>query len=259
MPLAHVTIEDDVARLVLDRAEKRNALSRELIQDALAGLKEARDATPRALILQGEGPIFCAGGDIAWMKQRVDDPQATKQALEDHLAPLIESLATFPAPTISEVHGAALGAGLGLALACDVPLATHEAQLGATHARLGLTPDGGTSWFLARQLGPTRALDLILSARTFTAEQAQAWGLIAATFPPDALNHEATKRARTLAQGPTQAYRTARTLVHDAMQAPLSTVLKREAAAQGAMYKTKDQTEGVHAFLEDRDPTFQGR
>lgn len=259
MPLAHVTVEDDVARLVLDRAEKRNALSRELIQDALTGLEEVREATPRALILQGKGPVFCAGGDIAWMKQRSDDPQATRQALEDYLAPLIEAVATFPAPTISVVNGAALGAGLGLALACDVPLAAHEAKLGATHARLGLTPDGGTSWFLARQVGPTRALELILSARTFTAEQAQGWGLIADTFPPDALNQEATKRARTLAQGPTQAYRTARTLVHDAMQAPLATVLKREAAAQGAMYKTEDQTEGVQAFLEGREACFQGR
>lgn len=258
MPLATLALEDDIARVTLDREDKRNALSRELIQEATACLREAREASPRALLLAGEGSVFCAGGDIAWMKERIDDPQATREALEEHLAPLIETLATFPAPTVSCVQGAALGAGLGLALACDVPIASHDALLGATHARLGLTPDGGTSWFLARQLGPKRALDLILSARTFTGEQAYEWGLAADTLPPEDLMQGASQRARLLAKGPTSAYRTARTLVHDATQAPLATMLKREAAAQGAMYKTRDQTEGVQAFLDDREPAFEG-
>lgn len=259
MPLAELTLTDDVARVTLNRPDKRNALNEPLLRELLDRLDEAKDARPRGLLLTGEGPTFCAGGDILWMKERSDDPKATRQVLTELHGPLIETVHTFPAPTVSAVQGAAVGAGLGLALACDLTFVTPDAVLGATHTRLGLTPDGGTSWYLTRSLGPKRALDLLLGARTFTGQDAVDWGLVSQAVHGDELETVAKKRVRTLADGPTQAYHTTRQLVRDAAETPLREMLEREAEAQAAMYRTEDQTEGVTAFLEDRDPEFQGR
>lgn len=259
MPLARVSIEDELAHLTLDRADKRNALSRTLIEQTRACLDEARAAEARSLLLTAEGPSFCAGGDVEWMRSRVDDPKATREAMDEHLGPLIEELDSFPAPSVAAVQGAAIGAGLGLALACDVTIVGEDAVLGATHTRLGLTPDAGTSWWLTRCLGPKRALDLILGARTFSGAQAHEWGLISEAVASGDVDEVAWARARSLARGPTRALRTARQLVRDATDAPLSQMLRREAAAQEAMYHTEDQTEGVQAFLEDREPSFEGQ
>jgi 2-(1,2-epoxy-1,2-dihydrophenyl)acetyl-CoA isomerase len=259
MPLARLTVKDALAHLVLDRPEKRNALSRELIEALRERIADAEGADVRGLLVTAEGPTFCAGGDVAWMEQRKDDPQATRRAMEEHLGPLIEDVDTFPTPTVSAVRGAAIGAGLGLAVSCDVTIAAQDAVLGATHARLGLTPDAGTSWHLTRALGPKRALDLILGAKTFSGQEAYDWGLVSDAVPAGEVGDLARKRARALAEGPTQALRTARQLVRDAADAPLVEMLRREAAAQEAMYHTDDQTEGAEAFLEDREPDFIGR
>ncbi len=259
MALAHVQLDEELAQVTLDRPDKRNALSRGLIEDTRTCLEQARQEGARALLFTANGPSFCAGGDVDWMRERQDDPRATREALKTYLGPLIEDVATFPAPSVSAVEGAALGAGLGLALACDVTIAAEDAVLGATHARLGLTPDGGTSWFLARALGPKRALELVLSQRTFSGVEAHEWGLVTRAEPPGEVEPVARRRARGLAKGPTQAYRMARQLVQDAVDTPLYEMLDREAEAQAAMYRTRDQTEGVEAFLEDRDPAFEGR
>lgn len=259
MPLANLRVDEGLATLTLDRPDKRNALSRELIGELRKRLAEAEDAGARALLLDAEGPAFCAGGDVGWMEERLDDPEATRRALDEHLGPLVETLDTFPAPTVSAVHGAAIGAGLGLALACDVTVVADDAVLGATHARLGLTPDAGTSWYLVRSLGPKRALDLVLSAATFSGQDAADWGLASQAVSSGELETVARKRARSLAEGPTQTYRAARQLLRDATDASLREMLDREAATQAQMYRTEDQTEGVRAFLEDREPDFQGR
>jgi 2-(1,2-epoxy-1,2-dihydrophenyl)acetyl-CoA isomerase len=211
-----------------------------------------------ALLITAEGPTFCAGGDVEWMSERVDDPKATREAMDEHLGPLVEELDTFPAPTVAAVRGAAIGAGLGLAMACDVTIVAEDAVLGATQARLGLTPDAGTSWQLTRAVGPKRALDLILGAETISGEQAVEWGLASQAEPAGEVEDVGQARARQLAEGPTVALRTARQLVRDALDTPLHEMLRREAAAQEAMYRTEDQTEGVEALLEDREPDFAG-
>jgi len=258
MALARLSVDDELAHLVLDRPDKRNALSRDTIEAIRKRLDEARSQDARALLVTAEGPAFCAGGDVEWMADRIDDPQATRRAMEEHLGPLIEELDTFPAPTVAAVRGAAIGAGLGVATSCDVTIVARDAVLGATQARLGLTPDAGTSWQLARAVGPKRALDLILGAKTFSGEQAAEWGLAGQAEPAADVDEVARSRARELAEGPTLALRTARQLVRDALDTPLHEMLRREAAAQEAMYETEDQTEGVEAFLEDRDPDFSG-
>lgn len=258
MPLAQLDLDVDLATLTLNRPDKRNALSREMLEEIAARLDEAEDAGVRALLVEAEGPAFCAGGDIGWMEDRLGKPEATRQALGEHLGPVILELDRFPAPTVAAVQGAAIGAGLGLALACDVTLASREAVLGATHTRLGLTPDAGTSWQLAQTLGPKRALDLLLEARTFEGSEAAEMGLVTEAVADDELPDEARARARRLAKGPTKAYVRARQLVRRASTDPLEAMLSREADAQADMYATRDQREGVQAFLEDRDPEFTG-
>lgn len=259
MALASLAIDDDVGHLTLDRASKRNALSQDLIETLLAKLDEAEDANPRALLIQGEGPVFCAGGDIGWMEERLGDPAATQRALEEHVGPLIERVATFPAPTLAAVQGAALGAGLGLALACDLTFVAKDATLGATQASLGLAPDGGTSWLLTHAIGPSKALALILRAETMTGKNAAKLGLATDAYAEPHLLEHAKAHAAALAQGPTQALLEARNLIQQASQSTLKEALAHEAQAQARIYKTEDPREGVEAFFEGREPQFEGR
>lgn len=259
MPLVRLEHGDEVATVTLARPDKRNALSPELLDQLLQALEEAVDHAPRALRLQGEGPVFSAGGDIEAMQDRLGDPTATRQALGDLLNPAIQAVATFPAPSVCQVQGAAVGAGLGLALACDLTVAGESAKLGAVHTRLGLTPDGGTSWLLTRLVGPKRAMAMILEARTVTGAQAVELGLVSHAVPKGELDETVTSLVDHLASGPTQAYLKARELVAAAADRDLAEMLDREADSQALMYATEDQQEGVRAFLEDRDPRFQGR
>lgn len=259
MPLVRLEHDDQVATVTLDRADKRNALSPELLADLIEALEQAAEARPRALRFQGAGPVFSAGGDIGAMEERLGDPTATRRALTTLLNPAIEAVATFPAPTVARVQGAAVGAGLGLALACDVTIAGENAKLGAVHTRLGLTPDGGTSWFLTRLVGPKRAMALILEADTLTGAEAERAGLITRAVPKDDLDHAIDEVVDHLATGPTQAFLKARQLVEDATGHGLATMLDREAESQALMYATDDQQEGVQAFLDDREARFQGR
>lgn len=259
MPLVRLELEDEIATVTLDRPDKRNALSPALLTELRRTLGRAEDSDPRALLLRGEGPVFCAGGDIGAMQDRLGEPKRTEQVLRGGLNPAIEAVATFPAPTVAQVHGAAVGAGLGLALACDVTLANDGAKLGAVHTRLGLTPDGGTSYLVTRLVGIKRALDLILEARTITGAEAAEMGLITRSVPRGELEGACLSVLERLAQGPTQAYLKARELVHASLDGSLREALDREAASQGLMYATEDQKEGVAAFLEGREPVFRGR
>lgn len=259
MPLVRLEHEEQVAIVTLDRPAKRNALSPELLAELVEVLDEAAGKDPRALLLKGEGPVFSAGGDIGAMQDRIGDPTATRQALGSRLNPAIHAVATFPAPTVARVQGSAVGAGLGLALACDLTVAGESAALGAVHTRLGLTPDGGTSWLLTRQIGPKRALAMILEASTLTGDKAAAMGLISHAVPKGELDDTVEALVDHLASGPTRAYLKARDLVEAATDLDLATMLDREADSQALMYATEDQQEGVRAFLEDRQARFQGR
>ena len=259
MSLVELTHRDGRATVTLDRPAKRNALSPDLLDALHHALDEAAAAAPRVLVLAGAGPIFCAGGDIEAMQARTGRPQATRAALAGGINRVVEQLSRFPAPTVCKVQGAAMGAGLGLALTCDLVLAARDARLGVTHANLGLTLDGGTSWHLAQRLGPARALELALTARVLTGEEAHAMGLITQAVAPADLAGAVDQLAARLAQGPTRAFVQARTLVQAGTSGSLRDALVREADAQAMMYATADQAEGVAAFLEKREARFIGR
>ncbi|MDX1612045.1 MAG: enoyl-CoA hydratase-related protein [Candidatus Thermoplasmatota archaeon] len=258
MSLVTWTVEDGLARVTLARPGKRNALSPSMLRALVKALDEAGHEAPRVLILEGEGPVFCAGGDIASMEDRLGEPHRTVEALRSNLNPAIMKVATFPAPTIAKVQGAAVGAGLGLALACDLVVAAEGAKLGAVHTRLGLTPDGGTSYFLPHLVGLKRAMDMVLSAETITASHAVQLGMVSRAVSSDELERTVEDMARRLAKGPTLAYLQARRLLIGGLKTGLDEALEREARSQGLMYATEDQREGVEAFRAKRDPAFRG-
>lgn len=251
-----------VARVTLDRPEKRNALSLELSADlraALAALATEREP-PRALVLAGAGPGFCAGGDFEALRSRVGNAQAATAALRSYLSTTILAVARFPAPTIAAVHGGAIGAGLGLALACDHVLTTRDAKLAAGQTSIGLVPDGGLSWSLVKRVGLTQAVALAQTGRIVGGEEAVALGLATRVVGDEAaLDAAADALAEELAARPTRALVLARELMHAGANGSLEEALEREALAQGLVYTTGDVREGVEAAVGKRRAAFTGR
>jgi 2-(1,2-epoxy-1,2-dihydrophenyl)acetyl-CoA isomerase len=252
-PVAHVT---------LSRPDKRNALSLELAADlraALAQLAAAKEP-PRALVLAGSGAAFCAGGDLDLMRSRVGNAQATVAALRSYLSTTVLALARFPAPTIARVHGAAIGAGLGLALACDHVLVAKDAKLAAGQTSIGLAPDGGLSWSLVKRMGLTQALALAQNGRVVSGGEAVTLGLVTSSYADErALDAAVDALGSELAARPTRALVAARELILAGSASTLEEALDREAVAQGLAYTTADVAEGVDAAVAKRTPRFAGR
>lgn len=247
-----------MGELVLDRPDRRNALDDDMVAELAGSLDRAEREGVRALIVHGAGKGFCAGRDLAGAEPGTEDAE---RILAGTFNPLVLRLAMFPAPTFAAVHGAALGVGLGLALACDVVYAADDAQVGSPFARIGAVLDSGGHTHLVGRIGPHRALELIYTGRLLSGVEAAAWGLVNASVPPAELMDRVRALAAQVAEGPTAAFRLSKRLVHD-MEAHgwgLERVLAAEAAAQGVASRTHDYAEGIGAFQERRPPTFNGR
>jgi 2-(1,2-epoxy-1,2-dihydrophenyl)acetyl-CoA isomerase len=248
-----------VAILTLNRPASGNAIDAPLataLRAALSGLHD--DRSVRALVLQGAGKMFCAGGDLASFAQEARGAARYVDGLIQDLHAALQLLETFPAPVISAVHGAAAGAGLGLALAVDLVIAGEGSRFVMAYTRSGLTPDGGTSWILPRLVGLRRALELTLLNRTLSGAEALGLGLVNEVVADDATVGRALALAQELAVGPTAAFVTARRLLRGALQADYATHLASEARSIVASFGTEDGLEGVRAFHERRRPSFNG-
>lgn len=251
-------LTDDVAEIVLDRPDKMNAVNDAMVADLLRALDEAQAAGVRALVLRANGRAFCAGRDLADAEPGSEDAE---KILAETFNPLLQRIAAFPAPTFAAVQGAALGVGLGLALACDVVYAAEDAKVGSPFARIGAVLDSGGHRYLVQRLGPHRALELIYTGRLLSGQEAADAGLINAAVAGDQLLDTVVQIARRVAQGPTAAFQLSKRLVQamDAEHMGLEAVLQAEAAAQGAASRTADYAEGIGAFQEKRRPTFTGK
>lgn len=240
--------------IVLDRPEKLNALTDAMI----AGLSERlKDLTGvRVLLMWGEGRAFCAGRDISAV-----DPSREDAALviRSQFTPLFRQLRQLPIPTIAAVQGACMGAGLGLAMACDVVLVAPDAVLAVPFGRLGAVLDSGGHYDLVRQVGFHRAMDLIYSGQPLSGEEAQRLGLASRTVPAPMLVQEARQYAMRLASGPTQAYALSKRIAQMAETADWAAVVEAEAWAQGEASRTSDYREGFQAFRDKRSPSFRGQ
>jgi enoyl-CoA hydratase/carnithine racemase len=253
-----LTISDSLAEVVLNRPDKLNAVNEAMAAELGQVLDRAEREGVRALLLRGEGAGFCAGRDLGDADPGNEDAEAI---LDSIFNPVIKRIATFPAPTFAAVHGACLGVGFGMALACDVVYIADDAKIGSPFARIGAVLDSGGHSFLATRVGPHRALELIYTGRLLSGAEAAAWGLVNQSMPRERVVEHARTIARQVAQGPTAAFMESKRLMRriDEEGLGLFAVLRCEAQAQGAAGRTADYKEGISAFQQKRQPKFIGR
>lgn len=248
--------QDGVLVLTLNRPEKLNAITGELLDALYAALKEGEeDREVRALLLTGAGRAFSAGQDLTEFGDQKPDYEAHLRRYNR----VVEALSGLEKPLVVAVNGVAAGAGMSLALWGDLRLAAVGASFTTAFVRIGLVPDSGLSFLLPRLVGLAKAQELLLLSPRLSAEEALALGLVHRVVPAERLMEEALSLAKELAQGPTRAYALTKKLLLETYRLSLTEALALEAVLQGQAGQTQDHEEGVRAFREKRPPRFQGR
>ena len=255
-----VETHGDWMQITLNRPDKLNCLNKSMHLALRAALQQAHDQAARAVLITGAGRGFCAGQDLGDRRPGTSDwPPDLQQTLNDYFNPNIKLITSLPAPVLCAVNGVAAGAGMSIALACDVVLAADSASFIQSFSKIGLVPDAGSSWILPRRVGMARAMGLALTATPLSAADAEAWGLIWKRYEDDAFLQAAQAMAEQLASGPTAAFASTKMLMQRAATADIETQLDHEARAQKLCATSTDYTEGVRAFLDKRAPRFTGQ
>ena len=251
-------IEGAVATVTLNRPDKLNALDlamREQLAEIFARLRF--DDAVRAIIVTGAGRGFCSGADVGRMGS--DDLRTRREHMQKGGHSFIRALHAIEKPTIAAVRGPAVGVGWSIALACDLVVASKSARFSQIFRRIGLAPDGGACWFLARRLGMPKAKELVFTGRFVDAEVALALGLVNYVVAEDELMAKTEALAAEMAEGPTFALGLAKKLFHAAVGPSLEDFLDIESLVQPQLHQTADGTEGPAAFREKRKANFTGR
>lgn len=252
--------EGGVATLRLNRPDKGNAIDESMAADlAEAATQIAERSDVRAVLIACNGPNFTVGGDLSLFAGTARDqlPNRLRRMIDNyHLA--IERLTSVDAPVVAAVRGGAGGGGLGLLYAADVVVAADDARFALGYGALGLTADGGNTWFLPRMVGMRRAQELFLLNRRLTAQEALAFGLVSRLAREDQVENEAASLASTLAAGPTRAYGAVRRLLRQSFERRLSDQLDAEKESIVDASRTSDAHEGIAAFVTKRRPQFRG-
>jgi 2-(1,2-epoxy-1,2-dihydrophenyl)acetyl-CoA isomerase len=247
--------EGAVLTITLNRPDVLNAFNKTMHDGLAAALKEARDPEIRAVVVTGAGRGFCVGQDLTEFSEAPGD---IADRLRGSYHPNIGAVRALEKPVIAAVNGPAAGAGLSFAAACDLRVAADSATFVPAFVNIGLVPDSGGTFFIARLLGPARAFEWMTSGRRLTAAEAQAWGLVSDVVEADRLTEHAAELAASLAAMPTRAIGMTKRLFDAAPTNSLEEQLELEAQLQSAATKTEDFREGVAAFLEKREPEFKG-
>jgi 2-(1,2-epoxy-1,2-dihydrophenyl)acetyl-CoA isomerase len=261
---AHLLVEilDGVAVLTMNRPERLNALSRPMIDGAIAALeRSADDPAVGCIVLTGAGRGFCAGGDVTAMGDNSALGELTLEQKVDRQRAIHRFsglLHAIPKVTIAAINGPCAGAGLGIALACDLRLAADSARLTTAFAKVGFSGDFGITWPLVRALGEAKAKELLLLSDVLSAQQAFELGLLNRVLAAAALMPTALEMAGRIARGPRVAYRYMKQNVDAAATEGYQQLLDREAFTQVWTGSTADHREGVAAFMEKREPRFRG-
>src|ERR1700730_12722200 len=231
-PTVLLTIDGGVAELVLNRPEKMNAMNATMVRELMESLDAVESGGARAFLVRGEGRAFCSGRDLADADPLHEDGEAR---LRDLFNPLMARLAALAVPSIAAVHGACMGTGLGLALACDVVYAADDARIGSPFARIGAVLDSGAHSAFVTRVGPHRALELIFTGRLLSGREAAEWGLVNRSVAGADLVRRTRELATSIARGPTAAFLESKRIVRMLIDEPTSfkELLDAEAAAQG--------------------------
>lgn len=257
-----VDVTDGVALLTFNRPERLNALSREMIEATIEHLERfATDSSIGCIVVTGAERGFCAGGDVTAMHAGQGAELTFEQKLDRQRAGhrLSALLYSIPKVTIAAVNGAAAGAGLSIALACDLRIASDKAKFTTAFAKVGFGGDFGITWPLTRLLGEAKAKELLFLSEVLTAEQAAALGLVNRVVPHEQLMSAVRDWAQRIARGPQVSYRYMKENVRLASTQDYLTLLDREAWTHLRCGETEDHREGARAFVEKREPKFKGR
>jgi 2-(1,2-epoxy-1,2-dihydrophenyl)acetyl-CoA isomerase len=255
-------IQDRVATLTLNRPERLNALGDTLREDLYDAIQKSQaDDDVGVLVITGAGRGFCSGGDVKSMNERNQSGQTS--AVAEKMAPVrdrvVLAMRDCPKPIIAAINGAAAGAGMNLALACDMRIASTAAKFSQAFVKRGIAPDWGGSWFLPRVVGTAKACELIFTGDSIDANEAFRLGIVNYVVAPEELMTETYKLAKKIAAGPPVAIALSKRAIHHNEEVDLRAGLEFETFIQGVARETEDSKEGVRAFMEKRAPVFRGR
>ncbi|MDT8345726.1 MAG: enoyl-CoA hydratase family protein [Thermohalobaculum sp.] len=259
MTQGRIGLERTGAVLTVTNADPatRNALGWDFYDGFRAILDEAaEDPRTRAIVLTGAGGFFCSGGNVAGLAERAKASHAVRRASVEKLHGMIRAMRACPKPIVAAIEGGAAGAGVSMALACDLIVAARDAYLSVAYVRIGLTPDGGATAWLARALPRAQVAEMVMTGDRVGVERLHALGLINRLTDPGAALAEAQALAARLAEGPAAALAAAKALIAEAAEASLDTQLDAEAAAIAEALGGAEAAEGIAAFLEKRKPRW---
>ena len=252
-------VRDHVATITMNRPERYNALTIRMIENLLEMVSACEeDREVRVLVLTGAGPAFCAGGDVKEFAEHLETISQHLRRLLTSFHGAISRMNRMSKPVIAAVNGVAAGAGMSLAMACDMTVAADSARFTMAYSKIGATPDGSSTYFLPRLVGLRRALELTYTNRALTAREAEAWGLVNRVVPDAELPATVKALAAELAAGPTLALGRAKRLFLMSGHESLETQMENETQFIALSSKTADFREGVKAFAEKRRPVFRG-
>jgi 2-(1,2-epoxy-1,2-dihydrophenyl)acetyl-CoA isomerase len=251
--------DDGVASITLNRPSTRNAINTALLEGLGECLRRAGDdAAVRAIVITGAGKGFCAGADLSELAA-LPEPEQVYDYILRHYQPVIGQICTIQKPVIAAINGVAAGAGASLALACDLRIMADDAALMQAFTNIGLVPDAGSTWFLTRLVGYSRAFEIAAEGERIGAPRCLELGLANRVVEAGSLGHEARQWAQRLAQRPTLALGLLKTALHQAQRLDLMDAIEYEARLQQRAVASEDHREGLAAFKEKRAPRFKGR
>ena len=256
MAEVETTRDGAVLTITLNRPDVLNAFTADMHRELVGAFKEAREPEVRAVVVTGAGRGFCVGQDLNEFGEAARDIAGR---LRRHYHPTVLAVRELEKPVLAAVNGPAAGAGLSFACACDLRLAAESATFVPAFINIGLVPDMGGTFFVRRLVGTSRAFEWMTSGRRLSAAEALEWGLVSEVVPDDRLAERAAERAAELAALPTRGIGLTKRLFDHAETATLDQQLEFEAQLQAAATQTADFREGVSAFLEKRQPNFEGR
>ncbi len=245
--------------LTLNRPEAKNAFNFELAAAIPAALtRAAKDKNLRVIVLRGAGGAFSAGGDIKLFQKNLKTSDQAFRKISGHLNRAIQTIAAMPQLVISAVQGPAYAAGFGLALSCDLTVASHLARLSPSFVNIALAPNAGSTYFLPRIIGPKRALEAFLTGRVWAAPEAHALGLVNHVWPEESFEPELAAYVADLTSRPTRTLTRIKRVVAASLKNPLARQLELEKREIAASSLSRDFAEGVNAFVDKRRPVFGG-